>query len=232
MQIRRVGIRLGLAALAAATGLAGAAGAADPSRQALVPKLQGAALVEALRAGGLTVLMRHMATDAVTPDPQELDVAKCETQRNLSTLGREQAEGIHAAIEKLGIRFSRVLSSPFCRCLETGRIALGEVEPLEILAVGDELTFAEKHERGQAVRKLLATAPAAGTNVALITHTGTLLYSFGLETRPEGVAHVFRPGPANTAVYLGALAPEDWPRFAAELAGGAAAPGGAPPAKP
>ena len=214
MQIRnRSGIAALVAAFAVVASLAGAARAADPAKQALVPKLQGAALVEALRAGGLTVLMRHMATDAVTPDPQQLDVAKCETQRNLSPLGREQAAGIHAAIEKLGIRFSRVLSSPFCRCLETGRLVFGEVEPLEILAVGDELTFAEKHERGQAVRKLLATAPAPGTNVALITHTGTLLYSFGLETRPEGVAHVFRPGPANTSVYLGSLAPEDWVRF-------------------
>ena len=70
-------------------------------------------------------------------------------------------------------------------------------------------------QRGQRVDRpeLLATAPEAGTNVVLITHTGTLLYSFGLETRPEGVAHVFRPGAANTSVYLGSLAPEDWVRF-------------------
>jgi hypothetical protein len=50
----------------------------------------------------------------------------------------------------------------------------------------------------------------------LITHTGTLLYSFGLDARPEGIAHVFRPGPAGTSVYLGSLLPEDWTRFAAE----------------
>ena len=223
------GTRLALAAIAAAALASGAARAADPSKQALVPKLQGAALVEALRAGGLTVLMRHMATDAVTPDPQTLDVANCATQRNLSEVGRQQAAEIHAAVERLGIRVSRVLSSPFCRCLETGRLAFGEVEPSEVLSVGDELSYAEKAERAQAVRKLLGTAPEPGTDVVLITHTGTLLYSFGLETRPEGVAHVFRPGPAGIATYLGALAPEDWTRFAAEL-GGAPAPGAAPPA--
>jgi len=222
-------LRIALAAVAAAALAAGAARAGDPTKQALVPKLQGAALVEALRTGGLTVLMRHMATDSVAPDPQTLDVANCSTQRNLSELGRQQAAEIHAAVERLGIRVSRVLSSPFCRCLETGRLAFGEVEPSEILSVGDELSYAEKAERALAVRKLLGTAPEPGTDVVLITHTGTLLYSFGLETRPEGVAHVFRPGPAGIATYLGALAPEDWTRFAAEL-GGAPAPGAAPPA--
>ena len=215
---------LALCALAASQLLAAQARAGDPSKQALVPKLQGVALVEALRAGGLTVLMRHMATDSVTPDPQTLDVADCATQRNLSELGRRQAAEIHDAVAKLGIRVSHVLSSPFCRCLETGRLVFGEVEVAEVLSVGDELSFAEKHERGQAVRKILATPPPPGTDVVLITHTGTLLYSFGLETRPEGVAHVFRPGPVvgTPAVYLGSLAPDDWPRFAAQLAPGTA----------
>jgi phosphohistidine phosphatase SixA len=225
-------IRSMVAAVAAAALLAPAARAADPAaQQALVPKLQGVALVEALRAGGLTILMRHMSTDAVTPDPAALDLADCATQRNLSDRGREQAAEIHAALAKLGIRISRVLSSPFCRCLETGRLAFGEVEVAENLSVGDELSFAEKHARGLEVRKLLATAPEPGTDVVLITHTGTLLYSFGLETRPEGVAHVFRPGPAGASVYLGSLTPEDWSRYAAQLGGGAAAPDG-PPARP
>jgi hypothetical protein len=65
------------------------------------------------------------------------------------------------------------------------------------------------------VRTLLATAPETGTNSVLLTHTGTLLYSFGLDSKPEGIAHVFQPGPAGTSLYLGSLTPEDWQRFAA-----------------
>src|SRR5262249_7047836 len=166
---------------------------------------------------------------AVAPEPQTLDVANCATQRNPSALGRQQSLAIHAAVERLGIRVSRVLSSPFCRCLETGRLAFGEVEPSEVLSVGDELSYAEKTERALAVRKLLASAPEPRAQVVLVTQPGTPLYSLGLETRPEGVADVFRPGPAGTSVYLGALAPDDWTRFAAEL-GGAPAPGAEPPA--
>ena len=48
----------------------------------------------------------------------------------------------------------------------------------------------------------------------LITHTGTLLYTFGLDTRPEGIAHVFQPGPAGIALYVGKLTPEEWPKAA------------------
>jgi phosphohistidine phosphatase SixA len=205
--------------------LAAAARAADPAGgQALAPRLEGQALVDALGKGGLTILMRHTATEPIAPDPATFDVEDCRTQRSLSERGREQARAIGAALPKLGVRISRVASSPYCRCLETARLAFGRVEVSELLTVGDELSFEEKHERARAVRDLLATAPAAGTNSVLITHTGTLLYSFGLASTPEGIAHVFRPGPAGTTLYLGALVPEDWPR----LAGLPAAPTDAP----
>jgi phosphohistidine phosphatase SixA len=195
--------------------------AADPAaRQALTPRLEGPALIDALQKGGLTILMRHMSTEPVAPNPESFDVEDCTTQRNLSEAGREQARRIAAAIAKLGIRISLVAASPYCRCLETARLAFGRVEVSEILSVGDDLSFEEKHQRGRAVRELLAKNPEPGTNAVLITHTGTLLYSFGLDSRPEGIAHVFQPGPAGTSVYLGSLVPEDWPRLAALQAAG------------
>jgi phosphohistidine phosphatase SixA len=219
------------AALAAAALLAPAAPGADPAaRQALAPRLEGQALVEALRKGGLTILMRHMSTEPTAPDPESFDIADCKTQRNLSERGREQARAIAAALPKLGIRVSKVASSPYCRCLETARLAFGTVEVSELLSVGDELSFEEKHQRGRDVRKLLGTAPEPGTNSVLLTHTGTLLYSFGLDSKPEGIAHVFQPGPAGTSLYLGRLAPEDWARLAGpEPAGAAPAPERAAP---
>jgi len=196
--------------------LAAPAQGADPAaRQALVPRLEGPALIDALQKGGLTILMRHMSTEPVAPDPETFDIEDCSTQRNLSEAGREQARQIAAVISRLGIRISKVASSPYCRCLETARLAFGRVEISDVLSVGDDLSFEEKHQRGRAVRAMLAAAPEPGTNAVLITHTGTLLYSFGLDSRPEGIAQVFQPGPAGTSVYLGSLVPEDWPRLAA-----------------
>jgi phosphohistidine phosphatase SixA len=194
-----------------------------------VPRLQGQALVDALKQGGLTILMRHASTESVAPDPESFDVADCKTQRNLSERGREEARAIGAALVKLGIRISKVDSSPYCRCLETARLAFGRVEVSELLSVGDDLSFDEKHQRGRAVRQLLATAPEPGTNAVLLTHTGTLLYSFGLDSKPEGIAHVFQPGPAGTSLYLGSLTPDDWARLATPTVEAAPSPEAAKP---
>lgn len=199
---------------AALAALLSASGAGAQQKQALEPRLEGRALVEVLRKGGQVILLRHVATEHVAPDPGLFDVRDCSTQRNLSEEGRRQARSMARALASLGIPIGQVLSSPYCRCLETGRLAFGRVTESEILSVWDGLTVPEKSERGGVVREMLATPPPTGSNTVLITHTGTLLYSFGLSTRPEGVAHVFRPDEGR-AEYLGRLTPEDW----VELAG-------------
>ena len=58
------------------------------------------------------------------------------------------------------------------------------------------------------------TRPDDGRNTVLVTHTANLLYSFGLQAQPEGIAHVFRPAVVGPAVYLGAMLPGDWGAFA------------------
>jgi broad specificity phosphatase PhoE len=155
-----------------------------------------------------------MSTEPVAPDPDVFDLRDCATQRNLSELGRSEARQVGEAFRKLEIRVSKVLSSPYCRCLETRRLAFGEVTESDVLSVGDELSVPERSERGGVVREMLATPPEAGANTVLITHTGTLLYSFGLNSRPEGIVHVFRPTGAGPAVYVGMVTPDQWPELA------------------
>ncbi len=181
--------------------------------QALSPRLEGPELVDALRRGGHVILMRHTATDSFVPHPDSVQEGDCGNQRNLSKVGREQAELIGRAITKLGIEIGEVLSSPFCRCVDTGELAFGKVTVAPGLSVGDGLTPGEKDAQGAEIRKLLNTPPAEGRNTVLITHTGNLLYSFGLQTRPEGIAHVFRPGVIR-AEYVGFLEPKAWPALA------------------
>ena len=183
------------------------------AQQALKPSLEGPALVEALKRGGYVVLMRHATTEHVAPDPPTFNLRDCSTQRVLSEEGREQARRIGKSFARLGIPVGQVLSSPYCRCLETGRLAFGRVTESELLSVWDTLSVPERSERGGMVREMLATPPPPGGNTVLITHTGTLLYSFGLKTRPEGIAHVFRAADGK-ATYMGSLTPEDWPRLA------------------
>jgi len=188
--------------------------------QAMKPKLSGEALVRAMAGGGYVILMRHQATDPVAPDPALFDITDCTTQRNLSEQGKQAAQQMGEAFGKLGIQVGQVLTSPYCRCVETGKLAFDKGEPSELLSVFDRLPPLQKDERGAEIRKLLATPPAApGTNTVLITHTGTLLYSFGLDTQPEGIIHVFKPGPvAGLSQYVGRVEPSEWLSMAGQAA--------------
>ena len=209
-----------IAALACATALAlgafQAAGQGKGGGQAMKPRLSGRPLVEALAKGGYVILLRHTATEHVAPDPAFFDLHDCETQRNLSEQGRQQARKLGESFEKLGIEVGEVLASPYCRCTDTGELAFGRAKTSELLSVFDRLPPLQKDERGAAIRRMLATPPAAaGTNTVLITHTGTLLYSFGLDTKPEGIAHVFQPGPVpGLSQYVGRVNPDEWAKLA------------------
>jgi phosphohistidine phosphatase SixA len=190
--------------------------AAQGDGQQLTPRLQGLPLMEALRRGGHTILLRHAATEKVTPDQNLFDIDDCSTQRNLSDEGRRQAERIGRSFEKLGIPVGEVLSSPYCRCMETGQLAFGKAATSEVLRVGDSEPGTGRDDPGIAIRKLLDTPPEAGKNTVLIAHSVTLLYAFGLTSRPEGIAHVFRPSGVGLGrpAYIGMVKPDEWPIYA------------------
>jgi phosphohistidine phosphatase SixA len=179
--------------------------------------LEGPELIEALRQGGLVILMRHMSTDSYVPGEGAHDDQDCASQRNLDDRGRQAAKDVGVAFKSLNIPIGTVSTSPYCRCVDTGKLAFGKGTPSQDLAVFDELPAPEKEARGKLIRKLLNTAPADGRNTILITHTGTLLYSFGLQTRPEGIAHIFRPAEFGNAIYLGRVTPEEWSALAGSM---------------
>jgi phosphohistidine phosphatase SixA len=83
----------------------------------------------ALRAGGHVALMRHTDAPGAAGDPPGFTLEDCATQRNLSAKGRADATAIGARIRSEGIAFEKILSSPWCRCLDTARLMdLGPVE--------------------------------------------------------------------------------------------------------
>ena len=211
---------LGILAGATAVALLFSASESYPQGQALRPLLEGEALVEALQEGGLVILFRHMSTDSFVPAEGTHDNRDCASQRNLDERGKQEARDVGAAFKHLEIPVGTVLTSPYCRCVDTGKLAFAKGTASEELAVFDELSGPEKETRGKLIRKLLNTVPADGRNTIMITHTGTLLYSFGLQTRPEGIAHIFRPAEFGNAIYLGRVTPEQWPALAASMGTG------------
>lgn len=207
MQVAR-GSVAGLLCLVAL--LAGDAARTAEKHQELVPQLKGQALVDAVKQGGTVILMRHAATEKRSDETIKFRLEDCDTQRNLSEQGKRDAAEIGEAFRKLGIQVSDVQASPYCRTLETGELAFGKATATDTLSVGDALSMEGKLDRAAEIRKLLDTAPPAGANVVLITHTGNLLYAFGLDSRPEGIAHVFRPNGTGRASYLGRIEPAEW----------------------
>ena len=130
-------------------------GESHPQGQALQPLLEERELIEALQEGGLVILMRHMSTDSFVPGEGTHDDRDCASQRNLDERGRREARDVGAAFKSLGIQVGTVWTSPYCRCVDTGKLAFGKATPSQDLAVFDELSGEEKEARGKLIRKLL-----------------------------------------------------------------------------
>src|SRR5215218_753274 len=84
---------------------------------------------EALRKGGYVALMRHGDAPGGAGDPAGFKLDDCSTQRNLIERGRAEAVAMGAQIRAKGISFTRIISSPWCRCVETAKLMdLGPVD--------------------------------------------------------------------------------------------------------
>jgi broad specificity phosphatase PhoE len=126
------------------------------------------ALWALLRQGGQAIVIRHASTEPGVGDPPGFRLDDCATQRNLSAAGRQEARRIGEAFRARGIPIGQVLSSRWCRCLETGRLAFGAVEawtPLDSL-FGDR---SREPEQTGSVRARVSQPPAGG-NLILVTH--------------------------------------------------------------
>ncbi len=157
------------------------------------------ALWALLKQGGQVVLIRHAATDSGTGDPPEFKLDDCRTQRNLSDAGRRDAQRLGAVLRERGIPVARVLSSPWCRCLETARITFG-VEAKHETAIANLFGYEQNRERQLAeFRKLVATAPKQ-SNLMLVTHGSTTVAFTDVSPRTSEMVIVTPKGGGHYSV--------------------------------
>lgn len=136
--------------------------------------LAGEALWSLLQGGGQVVLIRHALTTPGVGDPPGMTLDDCSTQRNLNEAGRKQARRLGEAWRTRGVVVGRLLSSPWCRCIETTRLAFGQTpEPLPALG---NLFGRPERVAGQVaeLKPLLGQVPAAGGNTVLVSHGSTI----------------------------------------------------------
>lgn len=131
------------------------------------------ALWKLLQGGGQVVLIRHALTTPGVGDPDGMTLSDCASQRNLSDEGRAHARKLGEVLRQKGVAVGDVLSSPWCRCLETSRLALGR-EPVLEPALGNlfgrpglRLTQVTQLER------LVSRQPAKG-NTVMLSHGSTI----------------------------------------------------------
>ena len=173
--------------------------------------LAGGALLKALQRGGQVIYFRHADTGPAYLE-QGVDLARCDTQRNLNDAGRAQSRDIGSQFRRLRISLGEVLSSEFCRCRETAQLAFGRyiVEPL-LTGVSRSAESADRRKEATvALKRMLATTPAAGVNTVLISHGFNLWDAEGFHLGTQGEAAIYRPDGAGGYVLLARLRPGEW----------------------
>jgi phosphohistidine phosphatase SixA len=203
-----------VAALAALFGLLAALGFAVPGRAAG----DNTNLVQALRAGGFVIVVRHGATFADQADTAPLDFDNIAAQRNLNDKGEALAKAFGDAILQAGIPVGRVFTSKYNRAYETAVIAgFKDIEKTaDITEGGLVVSPNENNRRIDAFHKLLGTAPTPGTNTILITHKPNIVDALGKDwfDVKEGEASIFRPEDGSYKL-IARVQMEEWPHIAA-----------------
>ena len=139
-----------------------------------------------------------------------INLHNCATQRNLSEEGQKQARAVGKAMQILGITVGEVLTSPYCRCIDTAKLAFGKFSVVADLVWTLGQPEAETRRLAEALRKLLGTQPPKGTNTVLVSHTGEPQRS-GRDMARTGRRRLYLPAGEDGGVsHLGNIGPEEW----------------------
>ena len=126
-------------------------------------------IVEILKKENNIIFIRH----AIAPgngDPSNFDILDCSTQRNLSKDGELQALKIGNFFKNNDIKITKVLSSEWCRCKDTAKIAFGNYETKNFLNSFYDKRFSEnKDKQITDFQKFIKNWNKTG-NLVLVTH--------------------------------------------------------------
>src|SRR5262245_43304292 len=172
-----------------------------------VASAQTPALVDQLRSGGYVLYLRHASTDMSQNDAAMKNYADCANQRNLTDKGREEARAIGEHIKRLKIPIGTVLASPFCRTLETARLAFGKAQPS--LEVRGGPARPDDPTRYAALRKLLSGDVPKRENLVISSHANPFYAVAGPPYLAEGEIAVVKPQ-GDSFTIVARVRVEDW----------------------
>jgi hypothetical protein len=162
--------------------------------------VHGAALVRALREGGLLLWMRHTERDerSGTVTQEQAVNHDCATQSELTTLGRQHAEQIGAAMRAVNLPIAAVRTARLCRTETTGRLVnlapATDDDRLDASSTWANRGGAAAEQR--ATLQVLSEQPPTGTDLVLISSALDIPQPQPAVLRDldPGETAVFRPG--------------------------------------
>jgi phosphohistidine phosphatase SixA len=149
-----------------------------------------------LKKPGHVVLLRHSNAPGQAQESNDMDFKNCAIQRNLDAGGRAQAGRIGDAFRKHGIKQARLVSSLYCRALETAKLMkLGPVTPQPVLNQVFLADIGGMREAGTKGRALLKSIPARQLAV-LVSHVTNIQSIAGvqLDSGQMAVVHLDSAG--------------------------------------
>lgn len=164
---------------------------------AVSPAQADEALWQALQQGGHVLFIRHALTTPGFGDPPGFRLNDCSTQRNLSDEGRAQARRMGEVLRARKVPIGEVLSSPWCRCVETAQLAFGRAQTW--------VPLANLHAREEnAEKQVRALRPRIGEyqgndNLVLVAH-GSVAVALTGEHPAMGEILVLKPQPPGFRV--------------------------------
>jgi phosphohistidine phosphatase SixA len=156
-----------------------------------------------LKKPGHVVLLRHSNAPESPPDG-DVKFNDCSTQRNLDEAGRAQARRLGDEFRKHGIKAASLVSSQYCRAMETGKLMkLGAVRGLPALNQVFLADVSGMRDAGEKGRQFIKTISAHQLTV-LVTHV-TNIQSIAGANLSSGELAVVHFDPSGSVVVDGSI---------------------------
>lgn len=172
----------------------------------------GQAIAELLKKGGYIIYMRHGRTqydqielERTNRSNGSFDLARCETQRQLSDAGRLEMKQAGEQFRLANIALEAAFSSRYCRARESAAFFVDSVQPTEMLS-GEAEVGKDPAQKARTVA-FFSQRPAAGKNIFMMAHGGIFWEATGFVI-PEGNAVVLDP--SNLAVIMARINAYEW----------------------
>ncbi len=143
------------------------------------PSLSNEKFIKQLKDNNKLIFIRHAHAPG-SGDPNNFDISDCTTQRNLDFVGVNQSIRLGNFFKTKNIPFSIVLSSEWCRCKDTAKLAFQNFDTFEPLnSFYDQKFYKNKDLQLINLKKFIINLEEE-ENIIFITHYVVINAMFGI----------------------------------------------------